>query len=85
MVRLYSAVLLMPVGNDDGDETVTTSVDGVDRADVIEWAARAMTWYPGGRVFVTEWSADSRGVRFDTGVIGELYSGDVSVRWFGGV
>lgn len=83
-VRLYSAVLLVPVGNDDGDESVAGEIDGVTREDVSAWAREIMAGRTGGRVFVTEWEPGEYGERFDTGVGGEITAGESAVRWYGG-
>ena len=89
---LYSAVLLVPVGNDDGDEIVAGEIDGVTRDDVSAWAAEIMAGRTGGRVFVTEWQPGTVlrdgsviywAERFDTGVTGEMAADDSAVRWFG--
>lgn len=82
-VRLCSAVLLVPTGNDDGDEIVAGDIDGVTREDVSAWAAEIMAGRTGGRVFVTEWEPGPYGDRLDTGVTGERLPDDTAVRWFG--
>lgn len=80
---LYSAVMIVPSGNDDGGEIVAGEIDGVSRDDVTAWAADVMAGRTSGRVFVCSWEPGPFGERIDTGVTGERLPDDSAVRWFG--
>ena len=82
-LTLYTAVHLVPVGNDDGDETIVGEIDGVARWEVSSWALARLAGATGGRVFVSAWRVDRFGERIDTGETGELAADDSAVRWFG--
>ena len=82
-LTLYSAVHLVPVGNDDGDETIIGEMNGVSRDDVSAWALSLMgDPFGDGRVFVSAWRVDRFGERIDTGVTGEITAGETAVRWY---
>ena len=81
-LTLYTAVYLVPVGNDDGDETIVGEIDGVSRDDVSAWALARLAGATGGRVFVSAWRVDRFGERIDTGETGEITAGETAVRWY---
>ena len=81
-LTLYTAVYLVPVGNDDGDETIVGEIDGVPRWEVSSWALTRLDGATGGRVFVSAWRVDRFGERFDTGETGEIAADETAVRWY---
>ena len=82
----YTAIHLVPVGNDDGDELIVGEIDGVSRDTVSVWALARLVEPSGrGRVFVSAWQVDRVGERFvpiDTGVTGEITVGESAIRWY---
>lgn len=82
--RFYSAVLLRAVDGDYDDEVVNSTQGLFPLSVVQDWArAELRSRRSDHRVFVVEYECDSNGEWVETGIIGERFTDQKVIHFFG--